>query len=56
MLNVGDSIVLLKDPADASAGYYVAQVTALQAVNGNGMYFPQIEMPYIIADGAVVPL
>jgi hypothetical protein len=48
--------VLLADPADASAGFVVANVSRLEVVDAEGMYVPAVEMPYIIADGVVMPL
>jgi hypothetical protein len=55
-IKAGDNLVLLADPANAAAGFYVAAVTAAEAVTAEGMYVPAIESPYIVAEGVVMPL
>lgn len=55
-IKAGDKIVLLPSPQDPSAGFHVAAVTERKQVVADGVYNPVIEMPYLIADGAVVPL
>lgn len=52
----GDRLVLLADPQNAAAGFFVAAVTAVESVTAEGMYVPAIESPYIVADGVVMPL
>jgi hypothetical protein len=51
-----DRIVVMKDPADHTAGYYVTAVTAVDAVEAEGIYVPAVASPYIVADGVVAPL
>lgn len=55
-VQAGDRLVLLADPADASAGFVVAAVSSVESVEAEGMFVPAVEMPYIVADGVVVPL
>lgn len=52
----GDRLVLLADPQNAAAGFFVAAVTAVESITAEGMYVPAIESPYIVADGVVMPL
>ena len=52
----GNLIVLLNDPSDAQAGFVVSAVETAEFVEAAGVYNPAVEMPYIIAEGAVVPL
>jgi hypothetical protein len=55
-IKVGDKIVLLASPKDPSAGFFVAAVTTSKEEDATGIFNPALEMPYIIADGVVVPL
>lgn len=55
-IKAGDRLVLLANPAKASAGFIVAAVTAAESVVAEGMYVPAIESPYIVAEGVVMPL
>jgi hypothetical protein len=55
-IQAGDKIVLLTNPKDPSAGFFVAAVANSEEVDASGIYNPAIEMPYIIAEGVVVPL
>jgi hypothetical protein len=53
---VGDKLVVRKDPTDASQGFVVAAVTAVEGVRAEGLYLPVIEHPYLVVDGVVMPL
>jgi hypothetical protein len=52
----GNKIVLMQDPADLTAGYHVSVVSTVEQVNAEGYYVPAVASPYIVADGAIVPL
>jgi hypothetical protein len=55
-IQAGDKVVLLANPNDPSAGFFVAAVATSEQVDAPGIFNPAIEMPYIIAEGVVVPL
>lgn len=56
LVRAGDNIVILANPADASVGYYVTIVVSSTPEYVDGFNLPAVEMPYVIADGVVVPL
>lgn len=55
-IKTGDKIVILANPADASAGFQVTSVVSSTAEYVAGFILPFVEMPYVIADGVIVPL
>lgn len=52
----GDRLVVGASPVDASAGFVVGSVTAVEGVQAQGLYLPVIEHPYLVVDGVVMPL